>query len=425
MYDQNFNPFAQNVAVIRGYFKRKSVLALGIFPIVRIVMSIIVSLASITTLIPLMRNLMDYVNDSGVMNGLTSSGISVNTNFSSFTSSSVAYAVVAAAYIIIYIKSNSKNPNASPSVGFTILFVVSIIQLVGCIGASVLLSFFIVGVGISVPFILSDNSSGLSSDETTIIAVALIILAVLFAALIFLFLLKGISYFNYIKSVRRSMTSVELSSKGARAYGISDLLLGILYASYALLAVALIPLLPYLASLDGEIGALYRGVNFAPIFILAAVSTILTAINFFLGAKVAFGYRKYIDNVKFGYGAGDAPMPPQMFPPQPAYTQPMNSAQPPSPMPPAYPQNIPDAPQPADSGQPAPVSDDRFPPYANTPTDAAPGAPVYQPFNVMNHRQPEIDLITPSGVISSHCPVCGTDIDADAAFCSSCGTRLK
>jgi hypothetical protein len=133
----------------------------------------------------------------------------------------------------------------------------------------------------------------------------------------------------------------------------------------------------------GELNLNSAGVIY---MILSSLSSIVAFVQLIFEAKVAFGYKKYIDNVKYGYNGYTAgPYSPYTAPQgqapyaAPVYSEPAQNAAP-------YEPAIPEAPA---------------NPYAD-PYTAAPQ--------------------TPAAFV---CPSCGSPVEPEALYCGNCGNKLK
>lgn len=300
MDNMYFNPFAQNVAIIKNYFKRKAVLVMAI----TFLLSILLSLVAIVLLINMLPDLLAQSN------GLFRSGYSRSYSYSTSTLPAIYIIAIASimpiiitgvlkfvSYILIYKKSNNPDPKSNPGAGFTILYVLSIIYLVvSCISS------FILVITMFVMFfssIYSLTSTSYYSSQTSTIA-ALIVLMIFCAALIFFLLFTAINELKYFKSIRQSMNSVELSRKGAKPTGV----LRIIYT------VSLFSFLPLLIlSLIILFASHQTGTYFSNTLILTIIDIILMSVEivyYICAAKVALGYANYIDNIKFGYNGSSS-----------------------------------------------------------------------------------------------------------------------
>ena len=375
MYDAKFNPFAQNIAVVKEYFKKIPVLLLAIFQFLGTVLSVGVVIAVPTWITSFVSNML--AQTGGSVDPETQEMI---TNYMNFSSSSSFFMnipslfigiLVAVAFLLIFLKSRSKNVNASPKAGVMILFVLSVIELVSTVIISVFL--LLIGLGVFVgSATASSSSSSLNTENYTIAGLAVLLSL---AVVIFMILFYSINKLRYYKSVKNSCSSIDLFSNGAGAYGVMNIILSVFVffsMAGAVLSAILLDLFDdYLTHMLGYslLAHSDKGAGVRVLLLTAAVM-LLSFVFLVLEASVALGYRKYIRRIKFGYTPVDVPEAP--YQPQAAPLQ--------------Y----------SDQGYPAP------------PTDAVP-------------RQ----NTPPSYSQTSVCPACKAPIDAGAVFCPSCGHRLR
>ena len=152
----NYNPYAQNIAIVKEYFKKPLVLVIGILYIVSIVFSLIASVSMGSGLGDMYNDLFMYTGAYAEMTAEEAQIIEMFTN-SGFMSTFMIVAMIPSilmiglyvlAYFLMYFKSKNPDPNASPKGGITILFVMSIISLIGIIFLTLALVVYAVVVGI-------------------------------------------------------------------------------------------------------------------------------------------------------------------------------------------------------------------------------------------------------------------------------------
>lgn len=401
MYNAQFNPYAQNVAIVKGYFKKTPVLLLAIFQFLGTALAIAYTLFFSVWSANYTQGLMSQLSDDFSELGISASDLSVLTQSSlassiaSLVPATILGVLVTVGYLILFIKSRNENPESNPRAGATILFVLALIEMIGAIIASVaFLIFFIIiaaAVGIGASY-SSDSSTGIAAGSV------IVIVAITLALSIFLMLFYSINKMRYFKSIKNSCSSINLYADGAGAYGVMNIISAIL----ALLSAGSVALMIPLSSMTD--GLMYQ--NFGTsltdyidadsfmMLILFSVGVILVSIiGMVLEAVVAFGYKKYINQIKYSYQPANIPETPYQSSVQPRYTAAPSYPQPQTQQPvqqPIQPQAEPLQPvsQPAEPQQPAPAA-----PSANT-------APSY-------------------------CPACGTPVSEDVVFCTRCGFKVK
>ena len=367
MYEQQFNPFGGNLAIVKGYFRSGKILTLGIFYVISIVLSFILTASvSFSTLI---NSAIDYCTRQGisvppeVRNAFLSQ--SASSAIISAAISSIFPLLTAIAFIILFAKSRNTSENSSPIAGATILHVLAVISLIFTIigavaGILVYVFVFIVGVS-AVNNIASSNSSysTYSQSLTGGVVAIMVVLGVILLAYVFISIFYAVSCKNFYRSVKRSMTTPELENKGAAPYGVFNIIMAVFSVIY---------MIAYMVMAPSAAGIIF-------------ISSIVTILIHIFTAIMALGYNRYIKNQKVGINSapyGAAPM----------NGAPMNAA-------PAAPYNMPDyaAPQ-----QQNPVY----------------GAPVPPANEQSNPAQPQ----------AMYCPNCGAKTEPGAPFCPNCGTKL-
>lgn len=363
MYEQNFNPFAANVAVVKGYFKSGKVLALGILHLVSLCLTVFSYLANPltsslnSTLAQLEQLGMDtsdlysYYPDSSFMESTFSASA-----ISAILVSSVITILTAVAFIVIFSKSRSENPESSPIAGVGILHVLAVIAFVCSIVLTGILAFAYVII-----FIAAFAAAGFSDSDTAPMVVVFLLIGLLLAAVMFLVIFTAASQKNYYGSVKRSLTTVQLQNKGAKAYGVINIIFAVFMG----------------ISMIGTVISTLTGPISLNVF-LPLSSSVVSFVILIFDASLALGYARYINQYKFGYSSGA---------PADAYVPASPDAQ------------NPYAQQPYSDG----YNSYTAPPQQNPYSDGYTGAPA----------QP-----------APYCPHCGAPVDTSAPFCSNCGNKL-
>ena len=309
MYEQPFNPYAANLAVVKGYFKQTKVLVLGILYIISAVIGIITSIISVSGMSRYITDFINFLKSVGFDPGVSDEELRQATEAASqpsivssipgmiFTAGVIL--LVAAAFIIIYTKSRNEAPESSPSAGVTILYTLAVISLVfmiiGLIAVVLLVirSMFLVGTltsydGSIEPIDLG-NGYQLNIDKGAASAVIIVIGVI---ALLFMIysLIFAISKKRFFGSVRESINSVELQNRGAKAYGV----LCIINAVFTALGV--------ISSVSSLFGLSSLGLSsILPVAVLSAAASFVSFLSLVFSAMIALGYKKYIDEMKYGY----------------------------------------------------------------------------------------------------------------------------
>ena len=311
MYEQPFNPYAANLAAVKNCLSRPKVLVLGILYIVSGVLGVINTILINANTNLIAQTVFSYLESYGISMGSANDAIgSLNSNISASTIMSAAVSAIitllfAAGFILMYVKSRSLSPEASPKSGVTILYVFAVISLVltilGVIGAVIVVLLF------SYLFIAQTSDSGSSESvvqslETTYgvtsgaITAVLIILGVIVLLAIAYALFIAINRVRFYGSVRNSMQSIELENKGASPYG-AACVINAIFTALSLTNTCAI----YSALTSSRVYS-----PLVTLFVISLLSTVLSAVMLIVEASIAFSYKKHIDNIKYGYSnAGD------------------------------------------------------------------------------------------------------------------------
>lgn len=463
MYEQPYNPYATNLAVVKEYFQKPKVLAMGILQILSILVMVIMAIVSSTAAsqaISLMPEGDRFISFGG------GSFISAATIIS-VALSAIPILVTALGYILLY--TGSRSENGRPTAGATTLFVMAIITLcftgLGVLG---LLSTFLLGssvISIAQSFGGSYSYYGGSAGVISGIYIALMIFVALIMLYEVLYCVHKVRFFN---SVRKSATSVELSCKGATGLGvmsvINAVLIGLVLLIYTFAFFAAMAASQYSYELQ------QFGSGVIVVFGIALGAVLIGFISAILEASIALGYKRHIlaytstYNTPYGAAPGNgyaaAPYVPYQQPVQPSYQQPpyqpenrfapQNQAPQFEPQQPVDmdqnpygdsfgPTEIPTAPAapfvPAESfddltsPEPlaeAPVSDEPAP----APAEQAPSwndliaqpEPVAEPEPI---AQPVAEPVQETPAAPAFCTNCGSPVQPDAMFCSNCGHKLR
>lgn len=441
MYDQPFNPFAKNLTTVKEYFKTPATLAIGICQIVGTVLSLAATILISTKskeVLAYIRSYASFICDEVKANAYERSQILklVNSAKASDVSVSVLSSIpavliailTATAFFIVFFKCRDAEPNSSPMTGFTILYVFAVISLVVTILATVGVVALFVLLFLVYSMMASGSNEGLIIDlrrelrnlpfiddffngdpkNATIFLIVVISLLVVALVAIFYALFTAISRLRYYKSVRNSLSSVELQNKGAKAYGVMCIF-GTIGTGCSLLSMVSLLFPTHLENQQNPF------VGFAIILMLSLAASFVASL---MEAKLALGYKKHIDNVKYGYNTPSAPAAPAA--PAPSYA-------PFKPAPGAPQQNNPYVRR---SGFPKPIIG--FGDAPDLQTDNA----YSDPFGADSRATEKLDAIVkeieeeespaPSAESAAvpTCPRCGEEVDPNAPFCGNCGNRL-
>lgn len=389
-----YNPYAQNVVILKSYFKRPAVLIVGIIFCISIVLGIASALTIPTDYIgntyAQLYNDMGLYEEAQMFQDFYSSPISGLSSVTSMLPSLAMTALMAFAYIIIYKKSKNDDINSNPKVGFVILFIISIVQLVISVSsiALVLLIFAILGVGLFA--VLSTDTNILTNPQDKLIVdITLGVCVLIFVLMFTLLLVYAISRMKYTKSLKNSVSSVQLSYKGTKAYGVSSIIFGIVEFVCVVPTLAFV-LIAYYIGENAPVGLPI------PLFCISFALVILSGVLYIVDGVIALGYRKHVRNVMNGYEEG-----------------PYNYS---GPAPYSYDVYEPQVQENTFTPQPEVEQNDVQPPVAPTYRDSQPTLnemPVYSPPKEENTNALYC------------CPQCGSAYGENDIFCNICGTKLR
>ncbi len=379
MQNQNtqFNPYAQNVAIVKSYFKKPLVLTQGILYIV----SGIISALSMVVMIPTMNSYMDKIFSmpeftmgmSASEEYFMSSFMDIYMNVAMIVAiipSLIVTALVATAYILMYVKSKNPDPSSSPKAGVTILYILSIVQLVPiilmCLWFLLIILIMILGA-----IVTSAESNG--SGEGAAFSIMTVIFTIVFSGMGALFLLFFINQVRYYKSILNSLTTVNLSNKGAGIYGVFSIIYGAYLAINTLSSFAIVPMFKAMANNFPELEiALDLFSTLTPAIAVSSVASVLLTGIYIVNAIVALGYKKHINNI----------------------TESFNTVE--------------------------------YAPAGAVPAMAVETAQNAQP-SLINEQNPQIPFSYDNfeNPTAPHCPRCNSALNENDIFCNKCGTKVK
>ncbi len=405
MYEnQNYyNPYAQNIAIVKEYLKKPIVLTIGILYIVSIVFSLItaVSMGSsfgnfFDSIFTLSSELYEYTaEEQQVMSLFTNSGFFSTMMICAMIPSIIMTGLFVLAYFLMYFKSKNPNPDVSPKGGATILFVMSIISLVGTIIASLVLVLYAV---IFVIFgIVAAADPSIAGDGGVVLLIVFIIFALLMLGIAAITLVYSISNMNFYNSIRKSLSSVTLTHKGAGVYGVFSIIYGGMSVFSAISTMFYGPLMKFMTSMvpQEEMVGFPTEIfdSLGSMYTLSGLAALVSSVMMILCGIFALGYKKHINRYINTYAGEQMPEQPMTAP---AYNQPSYSQ-------PQYTQ-----------------------PEYTQPTYSEPQytQPQYtQPDYTNDYQQnaPDSDQTT----LLYSCPRCGSACKDADVFCNICGYKIK
>lgn len=405
-------PIQNNLALVKSYFRRKSVLAAGILLILLVAAEIV----SIFAAVPAVKNVIDspslfnnYQNPAELYNAIQSA-VTNASYVTTFISLAVS-ALFIAAFLIIYFKSKNPLPTANPRAGFSILHVFSIIYLVLICFASVIVLFAMLIITFAAIFGGSSYNSSFTLNGQPYYGNPMpfiILFFVIFAAAIALLLVWSISCVRFLGSVKRTIDGPQLVVKGAKTFGVLNIVFGILSCFGAVSTLLTSSVMEPLSSLMPNAAQDFFSVSLWITFICSAISAAFTI----LIGVICTGYDKFMKETI----ASATPVAPAAFhAPYQGGTV------------------VPPAGNPYAGNQANPFQQRPSNPYAQgSPFPSAQQAKPEEPAQKgtagtdtvpASEETASTETDTPKG--DSLCPGCGKEVRQDDAFCEHCGYKLK
>ena len=192
------SPFQQNIDIVKGFFRKPIILVTAILALLSFVLDATAGSQRVMNSIPLDK----------LFNNTSNAFISTpNINLLSL--------LTAVAFLLFYLMSrNEKSQLKAPAVMFKVS---AIIQLVAI---SIGLAALIV-CAVAFSFVLQPSDAALSIPLTAFTTSLLLIVVLIVGAFV---LTLAISQLRYANSIRKSLTSVYISAKGATLFGIMNII---------------------------------------------------------------------------------------------------------------------------------------------------------------------------------------------------------
>jgi len=223
------NPYEKNLSIVKEYFKKPFILAYAILSTLILLISTGLSLflsmntnAILTQIIKSIISDMLGANNKQLLDLIEQLG---NSNYIYNIIQSIILmipsVIIIYAFYIMYFKSKNPSSLSSPSSGFTINWVFSIIGLV-LISLVSLVLLLLLGVLIFVA------TTRLSQNNADFVIPVLFFIFFVFLVLMPILLIYTISGVRFYSSLKKSVTTLYLVKKGALIYGIANIVFGIL-----------------------------------------------------------------------------------------------------------------------------------------------------------------------------------------------------
>lgn len=314
-----FNPYAQNITIIKNHFKKPIVLINAIVG----ALSIVLMLISMLFITPYTDSMYNYMFDGAEDLTVDVSSIFTGTMIGSYSIALIMPTLTVIAFFILYYKSKNDSPESSPVAGASILSVISLIQLIIiCIFLGIAVLFLTIGLIVVI-------ATSQPDDEESIVAIVglsiMLFLTLIMSAII---LMYSINQRRYYKSVKEGLSSPVLSSKGASVFGVMSIIMGamnLINAAPSTLSVTFTGMSS--SVIEQKFGNTFDGIM--PYIAIMTVASLCSAVHVLLTGLIATDYNKYIKAVAFSYNAPPvytynqpfAPVAPAPYP-TPVQTQP-------------------------------------------------------------------------------------------------------
>lgn len=396
MYTQNqfYNPeplIYRNKHYVRQFLGSSTILILGII-------QTITSLLNLFSLFLPMADLSDTI--SQFMKETTGENVNISfSNSSSFSLMPIAFAVC---FYLIYFCARSKRKNSAIKGSVTFFWALCIVQLVLSSLAAAAFTLLISLLAILIPNIgrfmnMSMDQSYTGADitaATSAVSIVLVILLIFLAAITAFMLFYSINQLRFAASIRNSISTPELSAKGAKATGVSYVIFSV-FTSLGLVISAIFFFVGLFAPESSLIifGLPYTKSTFVSIYGISLISNFIGLAYYIYMAKFAFGYNKHI--LAAGPNGCNLPMPVIAY--NPAPEQPVNQA-------------------------------------TETQFDTTPEAPAQEEETTAQEEEtsatPEAECTyepqpADAAYVPAFCPHCGTPVAEGHSFCSGCGNKLQ
>lgn len=291
---KEFNPYEQNVRILKSFFSKPLFLVIAICGAFSAVLSIITTLVnnSQTNIYDIFGEYGSYLSDFDSIDFINS----INSVSIGFTIIVAVYTLlVASGYLLLFLKSKNEDPSSSPKAGATILWVLSIIEMVLFSILAVIMIIFAFVFFIAASSYSSSSYYYYSSVNSAATGIAIAFGCILLILSIVV-LFSAISKLRFFSSVHSDFINVNLTSGGSVAFGVFTIL-GVIGS--------IITLFSLMASL--------RTANVSTV--LSIISSLVSIVSNICLIMFAFSFNSYIK----GFKSGATPIAPKM---QNNYTNP-------------------------------------------------------------------------------------------------------
>lgn len=314
---QNMNPYVlRNRLYLKEFFAKPLIFISGIFYLVSAGLSVILDYLAI---VPVKKMLSHLVNTGAVQ-------LKEDFSFSLSVSLPLATIAIGVALILMYKASRNQNPASSPNAGLTIFWILAIANFVS-LGAIALL--FLAIIVFLIVLLVNPNAAltpvwdyvedfisryGTSSLDITshemaqIFFIAMLVSMVISEVIVIGFsLFVALSTYRFSSSMRNSARTEYLSCKGARRYGVINLIGAVSNFSSAAMLIVYTALLFTPGTNDALKLCGLTAADLLPLMIGSTVACAFLGVAETLLSKIGFGYRKHI--LAAGAGGENLPLP--------------------------------------------------------------------------------------------------------------------
>lgn len=311
------NPYVlRNRLYLKEFFAKPLILVTGIFYLVSAGLSVILDYLAIA---PVKKMFSHLVNTGAVQ-------LKEDFSFSLSFSLPVATIAIGVALILMFKASRNQNPASSPNAGLTIFWILAIANFVS-LGAIALV--FLAIIVFLIVLLVNPNAAltpvwdyveefisryGTSSLDITshemaqIFFIAMLVSMVISEVIVIGFsLFVALSTYRFSSSMRNSARTEYLSCKGARRYGVINLIGAVSNFSSAAMLIVYTALLFTPGTNDALKLCGLTAADLLPLMIGSTVACAFLGVAETLLSKIGFGYRKHI--LAAGAGGENLPLP--------------------------------------------------------------------------------------------------------------------
>lgn len=301
--NNTYNPqansvYERNLNIVKNYFKNTKILILPIMLLASAVAQIVISIILSSSLSPVLNPILNSANVNFNING----------GSFAFTGINIFGILTIVAFFLIYFQSKNQNINSTPKTGFTILYVISIINIV-CTCIAFVFAMFLSVVLFFLPE-ASQKNGGLTINATHIVMTseeAAIFHAAMIAIIIFVILIFVVAVIfaaaqlNFYKSISSTLKNPIIPFvKGAGVFGVFSAI----SAAFCIIGLTSSICMTFsqssvFSSLTTFLSKYNISVNdFSALAGVSSISSIvmvaISAFIYILYASMALGYKKYL-----------------------------------------------------------------------------------------------------------------------------------